>query len=65
MGSAFGVPVTQAVTTLSNRRIAVRARHVMGKAAFINVYDRASLMFIQLYNRLEDTPCAAVRLGVF
>lgn len=56
IGSASCMPIFYAIATLAHRRIAMRARHVVRKAAFIKVNDDAACAFIAVNFFLEDAP---------
>ena len=58
------VPVLYAVTSFADRRIAMRAWHIVGKAAFIDINKRTAFLPMMPNNRLEDTPCGGARLGM-
>lgn len=61
IGAASGLPVVRAVTALSFKAVAVGARHIMGKAALVDIDDGARLGFIGRNFLAEDVPCAFVR----
>ena len=60
----FCVPILDPVASLANRRITMGTRHVMGKAAFVNINNRAAFKRVMTNNRLEDTPCDGACLGM-
>ena len=64
VGAAAGMPVVGAMTALPCGRIAVRARHIVGKAAFIDVNNGSSCRRISGNLILEGVPCLGVRLGM-
>ena len=61
IGAASGLPVVRAVTALSFEAVAMGARHIMGKAALVDIDDGARLGFIGRNFLAEDVPCAFVR----
>ena len=54
-----------AKTALATRRIAMRARHIMGKSALVKIDNRTRQAPISLNFLLEDTPFVCVRLRMF
>ncbi|SFM20240.1 hypothetical protein SAMN05421863_10176 [Nitrosomonas communis] len=64
MGSASCMPIFYVMATLTHWRIAMRARHVVSKAAFIKVDDDATFAFIAFNFLLEDTPLFFAGFGV-
>jgi hypothetical protein len=64
VGAASDMPVVHAMTSLPCGRVAVRARHIVGKAAFIDVNNGSSCRRISGNLILEDVPCVRVRLGM-
>ena len=64
VGAASGMPVVYAMTSLPCGRVAVRARHIVRKAAFIEVNNGSSCRRISGNLILEGVPCLGVRLGM-
>ncbi len=64
IGAASGMPVMRAMTSLPCGRIAMRARHIVRKAAFVDVNDGAPCRLISGDLILEDAPCVLVCLGM-
>ena len=64
MGSASCMPIFYTMTTFTHRRIAMRAWHVMRKAAFINIKDDAALALIAFNFLLKDTRLFFAGFGV-
>lgn len=64
IGSASCMPIFYAMATLTHRRIAMRTRHVMRKAAFIKVNDDAAFALIAFNFLLEDMPLFFAGFGV-
>jgi hypothetical protein len=64
VGAAAGRPVVRAMTALSCGRIAVRARQIVGKAAFIDINNGSPGRCISGNLILEYAPCVGVRLGM-
>ena len=62
--STFRMPVAWAKTPLAGRGIAMLARHVMSKTAFVDIDDRASLRLINLNSLTKGMPCGGVRFGM-
>ena len=58
------MPVFYAMGALTHWRIAMRAWHVMRKAAFIKVNDKAAFALIAFNFLLEDTPLFFAGFGV-
>ena len=56
MGSTSCMPIFYAMGAFTHWRIAMRAGHVVRKAAFIKVDDDAAFAFIAFNFLLEDTP---------
>lgn len=56
IGTTCCMPVFYTMTAFTHRRIAMRTRHVMRKAAFIKVNDDAVCALIAFNFFLEDTP---------
>ena len=64
IGAAAGMPVVRAMTSLPCGRIAMGARHVMRKTAFVDISDSSSCRLISGDLILEDTPCVLVGFGM-
>jgi hypothetical protein len=64
VGAASGMPVVCAMTSLPCGGVAVRARHIVRKAAFIDVNKGSSCRRISGNLILEGVPCLGVRLGM-
>ena len=58
------MPVFYAMGALAHRCIAMRARHVVRKAAFIKVNNEAACSLIVFNFFLEDTPLFFAGFGV-
>jgi hypothetical protein len=56
IGSASCMPIFYTMAALTHRRIAMRTRHVMRKAAFIKVNDDAACALIAFNFLPEDAP---------
>ncbi len=64
IGSTSCMPVFYAMDALTHWRIAMRAWHVVSKAAFIKVDDNAACSLIVFNFFLEDTPLFFAGFGV-
>ncbi|SFN16512.1 hypothetical protein SAMN05421863_11187 [Nitrosomonas communis] len=64
MGSASCMPIFYTMDAFTHWRIAMLTRHVMRKAAFINVNDDAAFALIAFNFLLEDTPLFFAGFGV-
>ena len=64
VGAASGMPVVGAMTALPCGGVAVGARHIVRKAAFIDVYNGSSCHRISGNLILEGVPCLGVCLGM-
>ncbi|MFV0382533.1 hypothetical protein, partial [Paracoccus sp. (in: a-proteobacteria)] len=63
-GPAPRLPVMRAGAAVSSRRIAMRAGHVGGKSAFVQINDGPSITLILRNLLAEDMPRGFVRLRV-
>lgn len=64
VGSALGMPIVGAIATLPKKRVTMRARHVVGEAAFVDKGDRTALGLVTFNPCAEGLPFAFVRFGV-
>lgn len=64
VGAASGMPVVGAMTALACGRIAVRAWHIVRKAAFVEVNNSSPGRLISGDLILEYAPCLLVGLGM-
>lgn len=64
IGSASCMPIFYAMATLTHWRIAMRAWHVVRKAAFIKVNNDAAFALIAFNFLLEDMPLFFAGFGV-
>lgn len=64
IGSASCMPIFYAMATFTHWRIAMRARHIVRKAAFIKVNDDAAFALIAFNFFLKDAPRFFAGFGV-
>jgi hypothetical protein len=64
IGSTSCMPVFYAMSAFTHRRIAMRAWHVVRKAAFIKINDNAAFALIAFNFLLKDAPLFFAGFGV-
>lgn len=62
VGSALGVPIANTVTTRPFAGVSMCSRHILRKAAFVNIDNFSPRRFMRCNLLLKDTPFFVVRL---
>jgi len=60
----YRMPIVRPTATLSHRRIAVGAGHIVRKTTFIQVHEGAPGLLIRVHPGLEQMPLGGVGAGM-